>query len=140
MGGLPAVSSLPSATPRRSGADLLRTIAAGTAASVGTAFLRSLVRHVAEALDAEIAFAAEVDEGAWERARVLASHGRDGSLLTPSDGVFAIALTLLAVALPEAAAGVHGRGHHLLFLQVRRFFVRRSSRQIRPRMRRDYST
>ena len=60
MGCLPAVSSLPSATSRRSGADLLRTIAAGTAASVGTAFLRSLVRHVAEALDAEIAFAAEV--------------------------------------------------------------------------------
>ena len=78
MGRLPAVSSLPSATPRRSGADLLRTIAAGTAASVGTAFLRSLVQHVADALDAEIAFAAEVDEGAWERARVLASNGRDG--------------------------------------------------------------
>ena len=44
----------------------------------GTAFLRSLVRHVAEALDAEIAFAAEVEEGAWARARVLAAHGRDG--------------------------------------------------------------
>ena len=36
------------------------------------------MRHVAEALDAEIAFAAEVEEGAWERARVLAAHGRDG--------------------------------------------------------------
>ncbi len=74
----PLVSSLPSASSRPSGAELLRTIAAGTAASVGTAFLRSLVRHVADALDAEIAFAAEVEEGAWERARVLAAHGRDG--------------------------------------------------------------
>jgi signal transduction histidine kinase len=72
------VSSLPSATSRPAGADLLRTIAAGTAASVGTAFLRSLVRHVAEALDADIAFAAEVEEGAWLQARVLAAHGRDG--------------------------------------------------------------
>ena len=72
------MSSLPSSSTRPSGAELLRTIAAGTAASVGTAFLRSLVRHVAEALDAEIVFAAEVEEGAWEQARVLAAHGRDG--------------------------------------------------------------
>src|SRR4029453_11416665 len=83
---LPAVSSPPSATSRPSGAELLRTIAAGTAASVGTAFLRSLVRHVAEALDADIAFAAEVEEGAWERARVLASHGREGIELAEGHG------------------------------------------------------
>ena len=63
---VPAVSSLP-ASSRPSGAELLRTIAAGTASATGTAFLRSLVQHVAEALDAEIAFAAEVDEGAWAR-------------------------------------------------------------------------
>src|SRR5215217_288446 len=78
--------SLPSATSRSSGPELLRTIAAGTAASVGTAFLRSLVRHVAEALDAEIAFAAAVEEGAWERARVLASYGRDGVELPEGHG------------------------------------------------------
>ena len=78
MSCLPAVSSLPSTSSRPSGAELLRTIAAGTAASVGTAFLRSLVHHVADALDAEVAFAAEVEEGAWERARVLAAHGRGG--------------------------------------------------------------
>ena len=77
MACLPAVSSLPT-TSRPTGADLLRTIAAGTASSVGTAFLRSLVRHVAEALEAEIAFAAEVEPGAWEEARVLAAHGRGG--------------------------------------------------------------
>ena len=81
--------SLPSATSRSSGPELLRTVAAGTAASVGTAFLRSLVRHVAEALDAEIAFAAEVEPGAWERARVLASHGRGGVDL-PEGHAFAI--------------------------------------------------
>src|SRR5215208_1805477 len=81
--------SLPSATSRSSGPELLRTIAAGTAASVGTASLRSLVRHVAEALDAEIAFAAEVEPGAWERARVLASHGRGGVDL-PEGHAFAI--------------------------------------------------
>jgi signal transduction histidine kinase/uncharacterized protein YhfF len=39
--------------------DLLRTIAAGTAPVVGKAFFRSLVRHVAEALGAEVAFVAE---------------------------------------------------------------------------------
>ncbi|HET8950890.1 MAG TPA: histidine kinase [Solirubrobacteraceae bacterium] len=86
------MSSLPSFTSRPSGAELLRTIAAGTAASVGTAFLRSLVRHVAEALDAEIAFAAEVEEGAWARARVLASHGRGGVELPEGFG-FSIAGT-----------------------------------------------
>ncbi len=69
---LPVVSAPPPRTQ-----DLLRTIAAGTAASTGTAFLRSLVRHVAEALEVEIAWVAEVD-AEWERARVLASFGRDG--------------------------------------------------------------
>jgi signal transduction histidine kinase len=92
MRSLPAVSSPPSATSRPSGAELLRTIAAGTAASVGTEFLRSLVRHVAAALDADIAFAAEVEEGAWEQARVLASHGRGGVELAEGYG-FAIAGT-----------------------------------------------
>jgi len=86
------VTSLPSATSRPSGPELLRTIAAGTAASVGTAFLRSLVRHVAEALDADVAFLAEVEEGAWERARVLASHGRGGVEL-PEGAGFTIAGT-----------------------------------------------
>ena len=65
-------------TPRPSGPELLRTIAAGTAAEVGTAFLRSLVRHVAQALDVEISFVAEVEPGGWEHATVIASWGRDG--------------------------------------------------------------
>ena len=74
------------APPRQ---DLLRTIAAGTAASTGTAFLRSLVRHVAEALDVEIAFLSEVDPGGWEHARVVASWGRDGVEL-PEGHAYAI--------------------------------------------------
>ena len=78
MERLPAVTaSLPSSA-RRSGAELLHTVAAGTASATGTAFLRSLVRHVAEALEADVAFAAEVEEAPWQRARVLASWTRDG--------------------------------------------------------------
>ncbi len=73
---LPVVSALPPRTAPRQ--DLLRTIAAGTAASTGTAFLRSLTRHVVEALDVEIAFVSEVADGGWERACVLASWGREG--------------------------------------------------------------
>jgi len=72
------VSSPLPTTPRPSGPELLRTIAAGTAADVGTAFLRSLVRHVAEALDTEIAFVAEVGPSGWQHATILASFGRDG--------------------------------------------------------------
>jgi signal transduction histidine kinase len=72
------VSSPLPTTARPSGPELLRTIASGTAAEVGTAFLRSLARHVVEALDVEIAFAAEVQPGGWERATVLASSGREG--------------------------------------------------------------
>jgi signal transduction histidine kinase/uncharacterized protein YhfF len=73
---LSGLTSLPA-----TGSELLRTIAAGTAAEVGTAFLRSLTRHVVEALDVEIAFAAEVQPGGWERATVLASWGLDGITL-----------------------------------------------------------
>jgi signal transduction histidine kinase/uncharacterized protein YhfF len=53
--------------------DLLRTIAAGTANVVGKAFFRSLVRHVAEALGAEVAFVAEYVNSVPPRARTLAA-------------------------------------------------------------------
>jgi signal transduction histidine kinase/uncharacterized protein YhfF len=58
------------------GRDLLATVAAGTATVVGTAFLRSLARHLAEALDADFAFVAELTAPGWARARVVASWGR----------------------------------------------------------------
>lgn len=53
--------------------DLLRTIAAGTAPVVGKAFFRSLVRHVAEALGAEVAFVAEYIGDPPTRGRTLAA-------------------------------------------------------------------
>jgi signal transduction histidine kinase/uncharacterized protein YhfF len=53
--------------------DLLRTVAAGTAGVVGEAFFRALVRHVAVALGADLAFAAELPEASPGRARVLAA-------------------------------------------------------------------
>ena len=53
--------------------DLLRTIASGTAPVVGKAFFRSLVRHVAEALGAEVAFVAEYVGDPPQRGRTLAA-------------------------------------------------------------------
>jgi hypothetical protein len=60
----------------RSSGELLRLIAAGTATSVGTAFLRSLAHHVVEAMDADVVFIAEADDSTPE-ATVLASAGPD---------------------------------------------------------------
>jgi signal transduction histidine kinase/uncharacterized protein YhfF len=65
--------SSPDAQPPASQRDLLRAIAAGTAGVVGDAFFRSLVRHVAVAFDAEVAFVAEHLEEDPGRARILAS-------------------------------------------------------------------
>jgi signal transduction histidine kinase/uncharacterized protein YhfF len=61
----------PIASTQETESDLLRTIAAGTAPVVGKAFFRSLVRHVAAALGAEVAFVAEYADGG--RARTLAA-------------------------------------------------------------------
>jgi signal transduction histidine kinase/uncharacterized protein YhfF len=58
--------------------DLLRRLAAGTAGVVGDAFLRAMVRHLAAAFDAELAFIGEhLPAPADGRVRVLASwqHG-----------------------------------------------------------------
>jgi signal transduction histidine kinase/uncharacterized protein YhfF len=89
--------------------DLLRTIAAGTANVVGKGFFRSLVRHVANALDADLAFAAELLDPEAERASVLASWA-DGEILLAEGREFMLAGTpceLLrehdVVALPEGA-------------------------------------
>src|SRR3954464_6622446 len=58
--GSPASMTVPIASQQKANErDLLRTIAAGTAPVVGKAFFRSLARHVAEALGAEVAFVAE---------------------------------------------------------------------------------
>jgi signal transduction histidine kinase/uncharacterized protein YhfF len=61
------------APPARDQRDLLRTIAEGTAATVGAAFLRSLSRCLAAAFAADVAYVAELlDGGPPTRARVLA--------------------------------------------------------------------
>jgi signal transduction histidine kinase/uncharacterized protein YhfF len=97
------------AKPAR-GRDLLATVAAGTATVVGTAFLRSLVRHLAEALDADFSFVAELTAPGWERARVVASWGRGDVQLAEGVefGIAGTACALLAdeetLALPEGTA------------------------------------
>ena len=49
-------------TPARDQRDLLRTIAEGTAGSVGAAFLRSLSRSLATAFAADVAYVAETED------------------------------------------------------------------------------
>jgi signal transduction histidine kinase/uncharacterized protein YhfF len=62
---------VPSPPAARDQRDLLRTIAEGTAGTVGAAFLRSLARCLAAAFDAEYAYVAELLDG--DRGRVLAA-------------------------------------------------------------------
>ncbi|MFY9821596.1 MAG: EAL domain-containing protein [Thermoanaerobaculia bacterium] len=57
---------------RRLGEERLRAIVEGTSSTTGTDFLRSLVRHLAAALDVEFAFVAEVLDEPATRARILA--------------------------------------------------------------------
>ena len=90
---------------------------------VGKAFLRSLVHHVAEALDAELAFVAESPEHAPQRARVIASWPR-GRARLPEGSEYELAGTPCELAhhdvvtLPEGArerfrAGPLVDGDHL---------------------------
>lgn len=80
----PPIMSTPTLIPRApSERDLLRMVAATTAGVVGTTFLRTLVRGLAEAFGAEAAFVAEhLDAG--ERAAIIASWSRDG--VGPAEG------------------------------------------------------
>jgi signal transduction histidine kinase len=56
---------------RLRGRDLLRAVAEGTAGAVGEEFLRCLVRHVALAFDAKLAFVAEATEPNGQHVRVV---------------------------------------------------------------------
>jgi signal transduction histidine kinase/uncharacterized protein YhfF len=61
------------APPERDQRDLLRTIAEGTAGSVGAAFLRSLSRCLAASFAADVAYVAEIDDAdSPVRGRILA--------------------------------------------------------------------
>src|SRR3954447_24650485 len=80
MGRASSAAVLPAdlrpATDTSSAPELLRRLAAGTADVVGDAFLRALVRHIAEAFEADVAFVAEHVDG---RAHAIAAwhHGLD---------------------------------------------------------------
>jgi signal transduction histidine kinase len=73
--------SLPDSQPST---ELLGYIAEGTAGAVGDAFFQSLVRHVAQAFAAEVAFVAEVLPDDPERARFLACW-EGASLAEPAE-------------------------------------------------------
>jgi signal transduction histidine kinase/uncharacterized protein YhfF len=100
----PPVTASPDGPPDR---DLLRTLATGTAGVVGDAFLRSLVRHLAEIYGAELALVAELEPGG-ERVVVLAARQQG---VEPAEGsklrVAGTAAELVArdelVSLPEGA-------------------------------------
>ena len=57
---------------RLRGRELLRTVAEGTAGSVGEEFLRSLVRHVADALGAKMVMVAEAADPTGSHVKVIA--------------------------------------------------------------------
>jgi signal transduction histidine kinase len=64
--------------------DLLTRLVAGTAGALGKEFLRRLVTELAAALNAEVAFVAELCEDAPEIARTIASAGQPGIELRES--------------------------------------------------------
>ncbi len=66
-----SLASTDQAHARFRGRDLLRAVAEGTAGAVGDEFLRCLVRHVALAFDAKLAFVAEATEPNGEHVRVV---------------------------------------------------------------------
>jgi signal transduction histidine kinase len=66
-------AAAPDRAPRLRGRDLLRAIAEGTAGAVGEEFLRGLVRSVAEAFGAKMAFVAEAKQPSGRHVHLLAA-------------------------------------------------------------------
>jgi diguanylate cyclase (GGDEF)-like protein/PAS domain S-box-containing protein len=101
-GGVPArlIGVAHDTTTRRAGEERLRAIVEGTSSTTGADFLRSLVRHVAGALDTRFAFVSEVVEGDSARMRLRALWAGDGfgevfeydSTGTPCEGAFSRSL------------------------------------------------
>jgi signal transduction histidine kinase len=89
------------------GRALLQALAEGTAGVVGDAFLRSLVRHLAEAFDAKLAFVAEAADPGGRHVRVLAGFYDGAPMPEPfeydTDGQpCALVAEHAVVAFPEA--------------------------------------
>ena len=86
------MSLAPPAPAARDQRDLLRTIAEGTAGTVGAAFLRSLARCLAAAFTADVAYVAElIDADPARHARILACW--PGGELLPEGYEYALADT-----------------------------------------------
>ena len=71
-GGRAALATAVDITERRLGEERLRAIVEGTSSTTGTDFLRSLVRHLADALGMQYSFVSEVVDETATRVRLLA--------------------------------------------------------------------
>jgi PAS domain S-box-containing protein len=98
-------------TERRRADAALRSILVGTAPATGTAFFRTLVQHLAGALEVRHAVAGALVEGAGERIRTLAVWS--GGALAP-DFEYGLAGT--------AGEGSLGAGGHYIPCEARRRF------------------
>jgi signal transduction histidine kinase/uncharacterized protein YhfF len=67
--------------------DLLRTLATATSGVVGTAFLRALVRQLADVYDASAAYLAEADEDGFTVVAGWGSGPPEGARTSPADAV-----------------------------------------------------
>ncbi len=99
--------------PRR-GPDLLRTVATGTAGRTGAAFFPAVVRRLAEAFGAEIAFVTELVDPEAGHAVVLASWQDgvelpEGSSLRTRDTPLERAGDEDVISIPEGAAALFPR-------------------------------
>ena len=65
--------------------ELLRTLATATSGVVGTAFLRALVRQLAEAYDARTAYLAEADEDGFTVVAGWGSGPPEGARTSPAE-------------------------------------------------------
>src|SRR3954469_13926934 len=65
--------------------ELLRTLATATSGVVGTAFLRALVRQLAEAYDARAAYLAEADDDGFTVVAAWGSGPPEGARTSPAE-------------------------------------------------------
>jgi signal transduction histidine kinase len=83
-------------------ADLLRTLSKATSGVVGTAFLRTLVHHLAEAYSARSAYLAEADMDVFTVVVAWGAAPHDGARTSPAEAAG------LVVPLPSASGEIIG--------------------------------